>query len=126
MAKPQNPEIEKLSKDLAVSRRRAQQIKAQGNAESSNEMQAVRLKKLLAECAFLEERLARLKRLSISVSEAEDYGNRIGRVVERFFDEGRTNWPTEHAGKTELQLQDIYDNAADEFKQRLREAIAQS
>ena len=123
--RPRNTETDRIAKELAVSKRRAEQLRSQNNgAQEGNEMRASRLKKLNAEVAKPEFQLEILKRNYVPSGQAEAYALRIGQVVERFWDEGRTNWPTEHAGKTELQLQILYDNIESGFKERLRAAIA--
>jgi hypothetical protein len=128
---PITEERREIEKTLGVSSRRVQQLLKEFGLDKIEKIEELKLweKRIVITLKSLqaqerEVELNEKRRKVISLTESEGYGMKIGQVVERFWDEGRTNWPTEHAGKTELQLQILYDEATSEFKERLRAAVA--
>jgi hypothetical protein len=124
MGRPRNENQAAIQKELDVSKAEAKRLEKQGVDKGNlTELQKEKARKIKVEIATLEAKLAKFNREVIAHSEAKAYGLQIAQVVEQHWDEILINWPTEHAGQTELSLKQRYDKASIDFKNRLREAI---
>jgi hypothetical protein len=126
MARPRNQETDDLSQQLAVGKRRAEQLKKQGvTPEDANAIQAAKLRKELAMIAKLEFQLEILKRNYIPRTEALQYGMELADIVMQWAGEAMTNYPTSHAGKDERGVREVLEPEIRDMVERFR-AKAQS
>jgi hypothetical protein len=126
MARARNQETDDISKKLAQSKRRSEQLKQQGYTEDQIEsLQSAKLRKELATIAKLEFQLEILKRNYIPRTEALQYGMELADIVMQWAGEAMTNYPTSHAGKDEKGVREVLEPEIRDMVERFR-AKAQS
>jgi hypothetical protein len=123
MARQRNKETDEISRKLDASKRTAERLVKQGmTLDDVDELRSAKHQKLLVEIATLEEKLAKMRRDLILRTEALQHGMRLADILNQLSGECITNWPTELAGKNEIQVREIVSRTFGEFNERFIEA----
>jgi hypothetical protein len=130
--RPRNAAKQQLAEDFDVSPRRIQQLIAQYGLDKISDVGELRLlekRTLIALRSIRAEREKRAleieQRSLIPHSEALEHGMKLAESVNRLVGEALTNWPTELAGKDELQVRETLQRILGEFVTALREEAKQ-
>ncbi len=128
--RPKNEVNEKLTEELGVSPRRLQQLIAQYGVDKITdikELQVMSTRALVVLRTIRAEREKRALELErrelITHAEAMASGAAIAEVFNRLIDEACTNWPTQLAGKNELQVRQVLDHIFREFNAEIRSRV---
>jgi hypothetical protein len=119
VARPRNETQAKIREELGVKERQARRLEKQGvDGEKLSELTREKIRKLKIEIATQEAKLAKFNRDVIPRTEALQYGIRLADIANELSSECITNWPTELAGKKEIQVREIVSRRFGEFNER--------
>jgi hypothetical protein len=125
--RPRNKAIEELEERFDVSARRVRQLIAEFGLDKIEDAAVLKLHEKRALIALRSIRadrerteLAVARRDLIPKDEAVQHGVRLAEHVNQLITEAQTNWPTELAGKTEIQVREALDKILNEFTEKLR------
>lgn len=128
--RPKNTANEERADDLGVSPRRLRQLIAQYGVDKITDLKELQLMSTRALVVLRTIRAEREKRALelerrelITHAEVTASGLALAEVLNRLTDEALTNWPTQLAGKNELQVRQTLDHIFREFNAEVRTKV---
>ena len=128
--RPKNVANQESADDLGVSPRRLRQLIAQYGVDKITDLKELQLMSTRALVVLRTIRAEREKRALelerrelITHAEAAASGLAIAEVFNRLADEALTNWPTQLAGKNELQVRQALGHIFREFNAEVRTRV---
>jgi hypothetical protein len=128
--RPKNAANQEHADDLGVSPRRLRQLIAQYGVDKITDLKELQLMSTRALVVLRTIRAEREKRALelerrelITHAEAAASGLALAEVFNRITDEALTNWPTQLAGKNELQVREALGRIFREFNAEVRTRV---